>query len=407
MKRPSERPPSRARAVTRHREIAAVPALHKATEGPSSEQVEAAVRRANAGERAERGDRAQRTNQVRRDSLPERGPLTVASAIVELLEPWVGAAFNVAGAGNVPFITAWSERDLPWFTALEEKRGLIMAEGYARATGRMALMTTTAGPGATNLATALLIALRERSPVFVVSGQTPAAHATRLPVQALDIKAFARELTLKTHELTAPEQVEGYMTELVRAALAGRQRGPVLLAVPADLWQRPCALRGSIQFTESWSAGIALRCATALMAATRPLIIAGSGVIQARASALLYELVEHLPQARVATTPRALGAFPASHPRSVQAIGFGGSVDRELDEADLVLVLGSRLHEMSTNFDERLYQKRIFHIDIDPDVPGSAFPAEGFCADLARALADLAANVSQSWTSHGAVAASG
>jgi thiamine pyrophosphate-dependent acetolactate synthase large subunit-like protein len=121
----------------------------------------------------------------------------------------------------------------------------------------------------------------------------------------------------------------------------------------------------------------------------------------------LWELVEGLPRARVATTPRALGAFPGSHARSVQVIGFGGQVDQELDEADLVLVLGSRLHEMSTNFDERLYQKRILHIDIDPSVPGRTFPAEGFCADLTLALTDLVAHVSQPWRSRALLAASG
>jgi len=324
-----------------------------------------------------------------RTRAPAGAEHSVASALVALLDPWVGSAFNVAGAGNMPFISAWSERGRGWFTALEEKLGFTMAEGYARSTGRLALMTTTAGPGVTNLATGLFLALRERTPVFVVSGETPAAYAARLPVQQLDTQAFARELTLRARVLTAPEQLPGFVSELVRTALDRQRRGPVLLAIPADLWAHECAAPTPIRFPEPWNAAAALRCALALLEAQRPLVIAGSGVVQARASQALYQLALALPHVRVATTPRALGAFPASEPQAVQAVGFGGGVDRELEEADVVLVLGSRLHEMSTNFDERLFTKRILQIDIDPLVPGSVCPAEGFTAELGAALADL------------------
>jgi thiamine pyrophosphate-dependent acetolactate synthase large subunit-like protein len=314
---------------------------------------------------------------------------SVASALVELLAPWVGHAFNVAGAANVPFITAWSERGLPWFTALEEKRGLTMAEGYSRASGKLALMTTTAGPGVTNLATGLLLALRERTPVFVVSGQTPTAYASRRPVQQLDTKPFARELTLRAHELTAPEQLHGFVAELLQVALDRRRRGPVLLAIPADLWQRPCPLRRAVRFAEAWSINGCRRCATALLECRRPLIIAGTGVVVAGAGPALLEFLAALPAARVATTPRALGAVPSSHPGCIGSIGFGGRVDQELEDFDLLLVLGSRLHEMSTNYDERIFSKRLLQIDIDPEVLVSVGPVEGYCADVQVALKDL------------------
>jgi thiamine pyrophosphate-dependent acetolactate synthase large subunit-like protein len=130
-----------------------------------------------------------------------------------------------------------------------------------------------------------------------------------------------------------------------------------------------------------------------LIDASHPLLIAGSGVVQAGATRVLGELVALLPHARVVTTPRALGAFPASHAQSIQSLGFGGSVDAELDEADLLLVLGSRLHEMSTNFDERLYKKKILQLDLDPAAIGVAFPAEGYRAELCLALAEIASAV--------------
>lgn len=314
---------------------------------------------------------------------------SVADTLVELLCPWVGQAFNVAGAANVPFIVAWSARQLPWVTALEEKRGLTMAEGYVRASGRLALMTTTAGPGVTNLATALLLALQERSSVFVVTGQTPRGYATRLPVQKLDTKSFARDITLQSHELTAPEQLAGFVGELLCTALRPERPGPVLLAVPADMWQLPCRPPGVVRLATAWGSGAARHCADALRRAIRPLVVAGSGVVQAGVSGALKALVDLLPRARVVTTPRALGAFPSSDPRCAGIIGFGGGPCPELDDTDLVLVLGSRLHEMSTNFDDRLHHRRILHLDIDPHVPGRIYPAEGFCADLRPALRDL------------------
>jgi acetolactate synthase-1/2/3 large subunit len=325
--------------------------------------------------------------------LPRRlvDGVNVASALVSLLRPFVGLAVTVAGAGNVPFIVAWSREGLTWVNALEEKRALLMAEGFGRATGRLALVSTTAGPGATNLATGLGIALRERTAVFVVAGQTPRHYAGRLPVQELDTKLFSGPLTRKSHELTAAESLEPTVRELLRTALDARHPGPVLLAVPADLWAAPCALAGPVLLPESWSGESARRIGRALAEARHPLVLAGSGVIQAGVSAELRALVDRLPHARVATTPRALGAFPSDDPRSAGSTGFGGSVDRDLDLADLVLVLGSRLHEMSTNYDARFARVPLIHLDIDPDVPGHAYAGDAVCADLRVALPALIA----------------
>lgn len=316
---------------------------------------------------------------------------TVASALVELLAPRVGRAFNVPGAGNLPFLVAWSEHGLPWFTALEEKRGALMAEGYAKASRRLALMSTTAGPGVTNLATALYVALTERAPLFVVAGQTPRNYATRRPVQQLDTRSVARELTLKALELTAPEQLEGMVTELVRVALDARHQGPVLLAVPADLWHAGCSLQGPLRLPEAWTAAAARRTARLLQGSARPLLIGGSGVVQAGATTQLVQLAELLPRAMIAATPRALGVFSSRLPSYAGVIGFGGQLSVDLGQFDLVLVLGTRLHEMSTNFDDRLYAKRLVHIDIDPDVPGHIYAAEAYCAELSVALSQLTA----------------
>jgi acetolactate synthase-1/2/3 large subunit len=314
----------------------------------------------------------------------------VAAVLAELLSPLVGRAFQVPGAGNLPFISAWSERGLPWFTALEEKRGLTMAQGFARVSGKLALMTTTAGPGVTNLATGLALALREQTPVFVVSGQTPSSFSARLPVQELDNTSFARELTLRARLLTHPEQLSYWTSELVRVALDRRHPGPVLLSVPADLWQRSSERASPIAFAQPFDKQQATASAQLLVAAKRPLVVAGSGVVRARAAAELGALIELLPRARVVTTPRALGAFPGTHAQCGGAIGFGGGGNDELDDADLVLVLGSRLHEMSTNFDDRLLSRTILHIDLDPDVPGRTVPARGFVGDLAEVLPLLA-----------------
>jgi acetolactate synthase I/II/III large subunit len=315
---------------------------------------------------------------------------SVAAVLAELLSPVVGRAFQVPGAGNLPFVSAWSERGLPWFTALEEKRGLTMAHGFARVSGKLALMSTTAGPGVTNLATALALALREQTPVFVVSGQTPSSFSARLPVQELDNTSFARDLTLRARLLTHPEQLSYWTSELVRVALDRRQPGPVLLSVPADLWQRPCERALPIAFPEAFDQKQATDAAQLLVAARRPLVIAGSGVVTAGSSAELRALIELLPRARVVTTPRAIGAFPSAHPQSGGAIGFGGGATEELDDTDLVLVLGSRLHEMSTNFDDRLFSRTILQIDLNPDVPGRAVPVRGFVGDLAEVLPLLA-----------------
>jgi acetolactate synthase-1/2/3 large subunit len=313
----------------------------------------------------------------------------VSRELVNLLAPCVERAFCVAGAANMPFIAAWAERQLPLTVCLEEKRGLHMAEGFARTAGRLALMTTTAGPGAAALASALALALRERTPLIAVCGQTPQAFAHREPVQELDIRGLLREVTLATWELASPNQLGAVVSHLVKTATNSQRKGPVLLSVPADLWQLPCVPQRPIQFPEPWSAVVASNCSAALASSERLLIIAGSGITQAGVSEDLRTLVDLLPEVRVAVTPRALGAFPASHQKYVGPIGFGGFADATVEPPDRLLVLGTRLHEMSTNFAPFFQNRPVIHLDIDPNVPGKVFPATGYVADLAVALPDL------------------
>lgn len=321
-----------------------------------------------------------------RESAPVRD---VSRELVNLLAPWVERAFCVAGAANMPFIAAWAERQLPITVCLEEKRGLHMAEGFARTAGRLALMTTTAGPGAAALASGLALALRERTPLIAVCGQTPQVFAQREPVQELDIRGLLSEVTLAAWELSSPNQLGAVVSHLVKTATNSQRKGPVLLSVPADLWQLPCAAQPPIRFAEPWSALAASHCSAQLASTERLLIVAGSGIIQAAVSEDLRALVDLLPGARVAVTPRALGAFPASHPKYVGPIGFGGFADGAVDPPDRLLVLGTRLHEMSTNYAPLFQSHPVIHLDIDPSVPGKVFPATGYVADLAVALPDL------------------
>jgi acetolactate synthase-1/2/3 large subunit len=196
-------------------------------------------------------------------------------------------------------------------------------------------------------------------------------------------------VTRRAHELTCEDQLEGFTRELIREASDPRHPGPVLLAVPADMWHLPCRVRAAVSTVPAFDAALASDWAKQLRSARRPLIVAGAGVMRANAVDLLADLLGCLPRARVALTPRGQGCFPRSDSRCAGVIGFGGTLDAELEVADLLLVLGSRLHEMSTNFDDRLFDKAILHADINPHEPGRIFPAEGAHGDLRFVLASL------------------
>lgn len=263
-----------------------------------------------------------------------------------------------------------------------------MAEGFHRATGQMAAVVVTSGPGTTNLATPVALALREQTPLLVLSAQVSTSTFGRGAAQELETTELFRSITKAAVTLSNPDRIADTICELVQTAQTA-PRGPVFLSIPTDLFRKHVGAKG-IEALERASVRPLPRYADSeqvsaleagLDAACRPACIVGKGAVQSGASEELVALANARPELVFVTTPRAKGAFPESHPQSRGSIGFAGhpSADAAVfDRADYLLALGTRFGEISTGgWDERFARKRIAQVDVNPAEIGRIFA----CAD--------------------------
>jgi acetolactate synthase-1/2/3 large subunit len=278
-----------------------------------------------------------------------------------LEEEGVTHVFGIVGGLLYPLMAEIEARDaLSLIVTKHEEGAAFMADGHARATGKLAVCAGTSGPGATNLMTGIACAYADGVPMLVITGQA-ASHALgrgaaqETAREDIDIVEMFRPITKYSAMVTRATELAHHLRRALRKALTGR-RGPVHLNVPVDLWEQPA--------DEDWfeprtyraeSRGFdrlaVQRAAEALLAAEHPVLLVGSGVAAARAEEHLCALAELLP-ARVATTPRAKGVFPEDHPLSLGIFGNAGHCDaRETilgDEVDVVCTVATSLGETAT-----------------------------------------------------------
>jgi acetolactate synthase-1/2/3 large subunit len=224
-----------------------------------------------------------------------------------------------------------------------------MAEADGKFTGVPAVALGSRGPGASNLAIGVHTAFQDETPMLVLLGQVESARLGRESFQEVDLAAFFAPLAKWSRQTGAAADVPGLVAEALGTATTGRP-GPAVLAVPGDFWAQPYG--GELPTVEAVppgddaSAG-ARAIAEALDAATAPVVIAGGGVRQARAE--LVATAERLGLA-VYTAFRRQDAFPEDHPQYAGHLGLGAAPDllEALERADLVLVLGTRLDEVTS-----------------------------------------------------------
>ncbi len=265
-----------------------------------------------------------------------------------------------------------------------------MADGFARAGRGIAVCAGTSGPGATNLLTGVACAFADGVPMLVLTGQA-ASHALgrgaaqETTREDIDIVAMFRPVAKYSTMVTSAQSMAHHLRRALRLALSGRP-GPVHLNVPVDLWEQeahedwfqPSTYRTE---TRTFDRRAVQAASEALLAAKRPVFLAGSGVAVARATEHVRTLAEMLP-ARVATTPRGKGLFPEDHELSLGVLGLAGHrAARETilgDDADVLLTIGASLNETTTlTWDPRLRPTdRLIQIDIDADRIGRNYPVD-------------------------------
>jgi acetolactate synthase-1/2/3 large subunit len=253
------------------------------------------------------------------------------------------------------------------------------ADGYARATGKVGVCIATSGPGATNLVTGLATAHMDSAPVVAITGQVVKPLIGTDAFQEVDIVGITQPITKHNYLVTDVQELPMVLKEAFYIAQTGRP-GPVLVDIAKDVqaaqfdydYPEEVHLPGyhipQNDVTDQLQSEGVQAAARMLGEAERPLIIAGHGVVLAGAEEALRELVEkgNVP---VITTLLGIGTLPETHPMCLGMAGMHGEAytNLALDEADLIVSLGSRFDDRLTGSLDRFGQRaQIIHVDIDP-----------------------------------------
>ncbi len=356
------------------------------------------------------------------NSTPRVGviQLTVAECIERVLvEHGINVAATIPGGPLMPLLRAFHEKGrIKSLITRHESSAAMLAEGYQRVSKTPAVVALTAGPGVSNAATGVALAMAEQTPLVVISAQVATSWYGRGAAQELDTLRLLEPITKASATLIDPSRTQAVLEYLIRVATTGRG-GPVHLSVPSNVWAERCLFhirKPSVkEASREPSAGAGKGVAPQLVQvrtsdglgdvmerierAQSPCVLAGRGVVLAGAELELLALAERFPKLRVACTPRSKGAFPEGHAQSLGVFGFAGHARAEqtlLEDSDLVIVLGSRLGEItSLGWDERFRNVDLVQIDIEPAELGRNFPIQhGVAGDIRWALRALLGDAS-------------
>lgn len=309
--------------------------------------------------------------------------------------------FGVPGQHALGLFDALRRSPLRYTGLRVENNAGFAADGYARSAGTVAPLLLSTGPGALTALPALQESAAASVPVLAISSQIPSSglggrrrgHLHEL----VDQQASFRDVVKSVHLVGAASQIPSALAAAWESALTPPY-GPVWMEIPQDILlagtevPRVTGLRVRPRVPLARPELLA-EAAALLVAAERPVILAGGGVIRAGASAELLRLARIL-DAPVACTFGAKGAFPWTHPLSLQSWLEDRHTTELLDDADVLLVVGSGLGELSTNYHTLAPRGRIVQIEADPRKLESVHPAFGIHADARAALAVLGDSVS-------------
>jgi len=302
--------------------------------------------------------------------------MTGAQALVAALERLgVDVVFGIPGGAILPaYDPLFDSRSVRHILVRHEQGAGHAAAGYAQVTGRPGVCIATSGPGATNLVTPLADAYMDSVPVVAITGQVPSSLIGTDGFQEADIAGITLPVTKHNFLVTEAGDIARTVAEAFHVAATGRP-GPVLVDIAKDAlqsktefrWPVPFDLPGYHPVTRPHSRQVR-EAARLLMAAKRPVLYVGGGVIKAGASEDLLTLAE-LTGMPVVTTLMARGAFPSTHRQNLGMPGMHGTVAAvgALQKADLLVALGARFDDRVTGrLDSFAPEAAVVHADIDP-----------------------------------------
>jgi len=288
----------------------------------------------------------------------------------------IDTIFGFPGGSVIPLYDAIYESDLNHILARHEQGAGHMADGYARASGKVGVCLATSGPGATNLVTPIANAYMDSVPLVAITGQV-SRHLIGLDsFQEADITGITLPIVKHSYLVKDAKSLPRIIREAFFIAGTGRP-GPVLIDIPVDVTKEemeydPAAvpemrLPGYKPNVKGHPKQVR-EAARVIAAAERPVIYAGGGIIIANAADELRELAlhSHIP---VTTTLTGKGAFPEDHDLSMGMLGMHGTqyANYAVSKADLLLAVGARFDDRVTgNLQTFAPEARFIHIDLDP-----------------------------------------
>ncbi len=298
-----------------------------------------------------------------------------AEVVIEALQrEGVDTVFGIPGGANLPTFDALYSSPIRVVLTVHEQGAAHMADGYARATGKVGVCLATSGPGATNLVTGLATATMDSIPVVAITGQVKTFMIGNDAFQEADTIGITRPITKHSYLVKDATKLAQVVKEAFHIASTGRP-GSVLIDFPADvsLEEVPFHYPDKVDIrgyhpTVGGHVGQVKRAASVIAEAKRPVIYAGGGVINSGGS---EELIEFARKTKipVTTTLLGLGAFPETDPLSLGMLGMHGFeyANYAVTECDLLIAIGARFDDRVTGDVTKFSpgSKKI-HIDVDP-----------------------------------------
>jgi acetolactate synthase-1/2/3 large subunit len=327
-------------------------------------------------------------------------PLTGSEIVwATLVGEGVTDVFGYPGGAILPIYDALRKFPIHHTLVRHEQGAAHMADGYARASGKVGVALATSGPGATNLVTGIATAMLDSIPVVCITGNVSSKLLGSDAFQEVDITGITLPITKHNFLISKTEDIAPALRLAFQIAQSGRP-GPVLVDITKDAQQGKATFDFAAAKPKPYRAHPMLKAekneleqaAELIRSAKRPIIFAGHGVSEAGAMEQVRTLAERT-QTPVALTLLGLGAFPASHPLNMGMMGMHGEawVNQAIQEADLLIACGMRFDDRVTGTLATYATKaKKIHIEIDPSEINKNVKVDvALVGDLREVLEDL------------------
>ena len=301
--------------------------------------------------------------------------MTGAEIVIEALKKEkVEVIFGILGGALLPLFDVLYKKEIKFILTRHEQAAAHMADGYARATGKVGVCIATSGPGATNLVTGIATAYMDSIPIIAITGQVATPLIGNDAFQEADTTGITRPITKYNYLVKDVKDLALTMKEAFYLASSGRP-GPVLIDLPVDVQRKETKYHYpetiNVRTYKPTFSGhpLQIKKAAALIEnSKKPVIYAGGGVILSGASSQLRKLAE-ITNIPVTMTLLGLGGFPGEHPLSLGMLGMHGTrfANYAVMESDLIIAIGARFDDRVTGKIETFApDAKVIHIDVDP-----------------------------------------